>query len=393
MACTGTACGTVPSSNSLRGRWDPILPPSVTVDDIPYGTGAAAVLVGGRDLFLWGGFCGFGACDAGARLDASGEWSLVASAGDGRGRVAHEMVATADNRVVIAGGLGCDSLLVHCAESLVYDATTDTWLGVDAGGLDFRRTDHSLVMLESGDALLFGGRTGDRTNVYFDDTYLLDLEANAWRASASMYRPARRQHAELIAIAGGAFLFGGSGGVGVATLSAPALYDSASDEWRPCATEGSPGPRIIHSMVWTGAEVIVWGGGVVGGTTGFATGFAYDPELDAWRPISSEGAPSPRAGHVAVWLPTYGAMVVWGGAGASCERGRGDGRRVCGDAFAYFPMEDRWASVATEREYRRAVRYAFATETGFIFWGGLDENAFDRTDGARLTIDWPPADL
>lgn len=50
----------------------------------------------------------------------------------------------------------------------------------------------------------------------------------------------------------------------------------------------SPGPlssRVDHSAVWTGDEMIVWGGSVAGGAPGFDDGAAYYPTSDSWREL------------------------------------------------------------------------------------------------------------
>jgi hypothetical protein len=53
----------------------------------------------------------------------------------------------------------------------------------------------------------------------------------------------------------------------------------------------------------------VWGGV---GTDGFLnSGGRYDPVADSWTPTSTTGAPIARSSHTAVW--TGGQMIVWGG--------------------------------------------------------------------------------
>jgi hypothetical protein len=87
-----------------------------------------------------------------------------------------------------------------------------------------------------------------------------------------------------------------------------ARYDVGNDVWLPMATENAPTPRRLHTAVWTGKYMIVWGGE---GETQFEnTGALYDPELDLWEPINHI-APTPRSRHVAVW--TGRKMIIWGG--------------------------------------------------------------------------------
>src|SRR5205814_5328282 len=93
--------------------------------------------------------------------------------------------------------------------------------------------------------------------------------------------------------------------------SLPNVADGATctnDTWTP--TPGSPDPRVGHTAVWTGTEMIIWGGSSF---DTFNTGARYNPPTDTWRVTSTASAPTPRAAHTAVW--TGSEMVVWGGSG------------------------------------------------------------------------------
>ena len=66
--------------------------------------------------------------------------------------------------------------------------------------------------------------------------------------------------------------------------------------------------RTDHTAVWTGSEMVVWGGSVGGSSN---TGGRYSPSTDNWRDTSLLGAPEGRYYHTAVW--TGSDMIVWGG--------------------------------------------------------------------------------
>ena len=59
------------------------------------------------------------------------------------------------------------------------------------------------------------------------------------------------------------------------------------------------------------AEMIIWGGEIYPITVDFGTGGRYNPSTDTWTRTSTIGAPAPRALHAAVW--TGSEMIVWGG--------------------------------------------------------------------------------
>jgi hypothetical protein len=99
-------------------------------------------------------------------------------------------------------------------------------------------------------------------------------------------------------------------------------------------------PRNGASVVWTGRELLVWGGG--SGAQGdrlHADGAAYDPSTGRWRTLP--GAPlSPRVGQAAVW--TGREMVVWGGEDQTASAPV----HVVGDGAAFDPVHDSWQHIA-----------------------------------------------
>ena len=77
-------------------------------------------------------------------------------------------------------------------------------------------------------------------------------------------------------------------------------------------TNGAPAPRSVHTAVWTGREMVLWGG-FNGGVLN--DGGRYNPAFSAWAAVNTTGAPAARYYHTAVWTGTE--MIVWGGYGVS----------------------------------------------------------------------------
>jgi N-acetylneuraminic acid mutarotase len=93
------------------------------------------------------------------------------------------------------------------------------------------------------------------------------------------------------------------------TLERATTPDVCTDDtWTPTSVTGTPAGRQEHTAVWTGSEMIVWGGDT--GTPVFNTGGKYNPSTDSWTATSATGAPTARYGHTAVWTGTQ--MIVWG---------------------------------------------------------------------------------
>ena len=70
----------------------------------------------------------------------------------------------------------------------------------------------------------------------------------------------------------------------------------------------APTARFAHTAVWTGSEMIVWGGN--DGNTGVDTGGRYNPDTDTWTPTNTTNAADGRDSHKAVW--TNSEMICVG---------------------------------------------------------------------------------
>ncbi len=120
-------------------------------------------------------------------------------------------------------------------------------------------------------------------------------------------------------------------------------------------------PRSSGTATWTGRELVVWGGAADdgAGTTAFlADGAALDPLTGTWRALAA--APlSPRQAHVAVWTGTD--LLVWGGEGP-------DG--LLADGAAWNPATDRWRALPPAPLAPRADAAAAWTGTELLVAGG-----------------------
>ena len=103
--------------------------------------------------------------------------------------------------------------------------------------------------------------------------------------------------------------------------------------WVPVSAANAPSPRHDHTALWTGTEMLVWGGiGAGSAPANLGDGARYSPVTNSWVPISTTGAPSSRSGHVAVWTGTE--MLIWGG--------RGNSFNALAHGAAYNPTTDTW---------------------------------------------------
>ena len=90
--------------------------------------------------------------------------------------------------------------------------------------------------------------------------------------------------------------------VGNAAYNLPAISEGdppcIDDTWTATSITEAPFRRNSPTAVWTGSEMIIWGG--VWSYITLNTGGRYNPATDSWTAISTTNAPSERYLHAAV---------------------------------------------------------------------------------------------
>jgi N-acetylneuraminic acid mutarotase len=158
------------------------------------------------------------------------------------------------------------------------------------------------------------------------------------------------------------------GGYNPSILNTGARYDPATDSWVATSTTNAPTGRVLHSAVWTGSEMIVWGGQA---PSLLNTGGRYNPATDSWTATSTVNAPSPRIQHTAIW--TGSEMIVWGGTSGNAWFNTG---------AKYDPNTDSWTATSTiNAPERRWYHTAEWTGSEMIVWGGTNQTIYLNTGG------------
>jgi hypothetical protein len=151
---------------------------------------------------------------------------------------------------------------------------------------------------------------------------------------------------------------------GASDYSLPLISDvgeCTDDTWTRTSTGNAPSGRAGHTAVWTGSEMIVWGGygGPVSGELN--SGGRYNPSTDTWIATSIANAPSGRSSHTVVW--TGSEMIVWGGYGDNFIPLNSGGR--------YNPSADTWTAISiVNAPNGRNGHTAVWTGSEMIVWGG-----------------------
>jgi N-acetylneuraminic acid mutarotase len=154
-----------------------------------------------------------------------------------------------------------------------------------------------------------------------------------------------------------------------APLDSGGKYNPSTNSWVLTSTTNAPSIRYSHTAVWTGTQMIVWGGYPYTNTGG-----RYDPAADSWTATSTTGAPFARDYHIAVW--TGDEMIVWGG--------QGSGNSYFNTGGRYNPVADSWIATSTSGAPAGSWDLgAVWTGDEMIVWGGeyYDGGVYYRNTG------------
>ncbi|CAN5520558.1 hypothetical protein BH20VER1_BH20VER1_16580 [soil metagenome] len=239
-----------------------------------------------------------------------------------------------------------------------YNPATDNWSLMSITNAPAWRRDHTAVWTGS-EMVVWGGYAGGTGVTNTGARY--NPATNVWVPLSTTSAPAPRQQ-HVAAWTGSKMLVWGGllGFTDDTTTNTGGVWDAATDTWSPMSNTNAPGPRVYFTGVWTGSELIVWGG-YNGSGSMLNTGGRYNPQTNMWSPTNLASAPLPRLGHAAVW--TGSQMIVWGGQNSLFYNTGG----------IYDPSTDSWSATATAGapSARSAIAAAW-TGTEMLLWGGYD---------------------
>lgn len=351
-----------------RGHWTSLASSRAV---LRFRSGGASAWTG-TELLVWGGtgYCEgelFGRCGDGARYDPrSDQWRPITATGAPTPRDFAATVWTG-SELVVWGGAGCGDHLSSCADGASYDPSTDRWSPTDASaGIGGRHA--ALATWTGREMLVWGGfhLAGPLTSesVALDGGGAFDPSTRTWRTISRNSAPSTRMHASGVWTGREWVVFGGESPAGQGAVPDRGYaYDPALDSWRRITDVGAPSPRWGALAVWTGAEVIVWGGNLPGGGANRAgDSAAYDPRADRWRPIPA--APRNQVGSgLAVWTGTLLVLLA-------------------SEETLLDPTTGEWWRFATEGAPSAGVTGLVAWTGGeLIVWGGYHSHEGIAVEG------------
>jgi N-acetylneuraminic acid mutarotase len=306
-----------------------------SLDDAPYygvsdGRWGNTAVWTGSEMLIFGGYPNsFSVDDHGRRYDpATDTWMLMTAKNAPTPRTNHTAVWTGTSMIVWGGNVQSTAGIRQTGGR--YDPSTDTWTRVSTRNAPLARYSHTAVWTGT-EMVIWGGIGATSTSgVLVNTGGRYNPDTDTWRPTSTIGAPSPRS--EHTAVWTGSRMVVWSAGSG-------GRYDPVADTWLPVGASGLDA-RFGHTAVWTGHFMVIWGGThtVIDQNNGHPqffnvptdAGARYNPSTDRWSPTSLDGAPPPRSGHAAVWTGTE--MLIWGGAGA--------GRRYDVTTDTWTPMSD-----------------------------------------------------
>ena len=279
---------------------------ATSTTNAPAGRYHHTVVWSGSEMIVWGGSPGSNYLNTGGRYNPSTDsWTTTSTTNAPTGRSNHTAVWSG-TEMIVWGGYDGSSFLYTGGR---YNPGTNSWTTISTTNAPAGRRYHTAVWTGS-EMIVWGGfvnlvgdaNTGGRYNPSTD----------SWTATSTANAPVGREFHTAVWSGSEMIIWGGYDGLSQ-LLNTGGRYNPGTDTWTATATTNAPTGRVSHTAVWSGSEMIIWGGFFYDGSThDFNTGGRYNPSTDSWTATSTANVPTARDSHTAVWSGSE--MIVWGGA-------------------------------------------------------------------------------
>jgi hypothetical protein len=322
----------------------------------------------GTEMLIWGGTDGTVDLNTGSRYDPTGNsWTAITTTGAPTIRWNHVAVYTG-TEMIVWGGVNSAALNTGGR----YNLASNTWTATSTTGAPVARYGHTGAWSGS-ELIVFGGQ--NLTTNFYNDGGRYNPASDTWVATPMTNAPSARSDMQGlwgVWATDRFFVWGGRDISGVKQNTGGMLMGLPHGAWTATNTTGAPTARSGNTAVWTGSEMVIWGGWNGSGTY-YNTGGRYNPVSNSWTATSTTSAPTGRQGHVAVYVTGASKMVVWGG---------NDGAYLASGG-RYDPGLNSWQTITATGAPAMALRHsAVASTTEMLVWGGWTAfNANTNTGG------------
>jgi len=286
-----------------------------TALNAPEGRNDQTAIWTGNKMIVWGGWNNWETLlffNTGTAYDPILDtWTSITTTGAPISRADHTAIWSG-TKMIIWGGASATSWYpqpIPFDTGAAYDPILDTWTSITTTGAPISRMNHTAIWTGSKMIVWGGMASGPK---YLNTGAAYDPILDTWTPITTTGAPTSRTDHTAVWTGSKMIIWGGS------SLNTGGIYDPETDTWTPITTINCPTAREYHTAIWTGSpstgtgKMIIWGGGKWDPSIiYFNTGGIYDPQTDTWSDISIINTPSGRWWHTAVWTGTE--MIIWGG--------------------------------------------------------------------------------
>ncbi len=324
-------------------------------------TGAEMIVWGGADInacqTVWDVILCFDTNTGGRYNPATNSWTATSLSRAPRASSGHSAIWTGTEMIIWGGS--CFGFFTSTCGGLTstegrYNPATDTWSTITSTSAPSQRSNHSAVWTGT-EMIIWGGCCNASENPLKSGARY-DPATDSWKRTSNRKTPLAQQDAIAVWTGTEMIIWGGYDSRKNIYVQSGRRYDPIADKWTRTSATNAPDGRAGHSAVWTGTELVIWGGYTAAGAVN--TGGRYDAATNKWTPTSVKNAPG-SAGDSAVW----------------------DGNRVIvrnsytRKGGAYDPVTDQWFSIKRKGSpSRRTGETTVWTGTEMIIWGGKVAN-------------------
>ena len=264
-------------------------------------------------------------------------WVNGSSSGAPSARSGHSAVWDGQ-QMIVWGGTIAEGTPV--ASGAMYRPDSDSWVAINTTDAPAARSGHTAVW--TGHAMVVWGGVGDSGPLGTGGRFVPGTQT--WTPVTTTDAPSARKGHCAVWTGTRMLVWGGLNNSGL--LDDGALYDPVANQWTPLDVPNPPEARFGATAVWTGDRFLVWGGTGQSGELNSGGMLVFSAGVPAlWSTISLTDAPSARSGHAALW--TGEQMLVWGGQRSGI---------VLGDGAAYSPVHRCLDGAGPDRRADRAHR-------------------------------------
>lgn len=283
-------------------------------------------------------------------------------------------VLTTDKYIIWGGYYSGDFTGASGYKNLGYmfDSTSNSWTNTSTTGAPSARYRHFAGRLPSNRMLIFGGYSTNISggNVPYNDGAIFTPATNTWGAlfsttnAPNAFSLISGKYA-LDTIANKLYTY--SYYIGVPYLN---VYNISTNSWSALSTSNAPTGAALGANVWMGSPInkwMFWGGNPSVGTF---EGKIYNPANNSWATISTPPAfVQPVASPSLVW--TGSDVIAYGGALSGIDN-------YSNQALKYNPASNTWTQL--EILNKPSPRFSYSIKYGgekLFIWGGFEKQLDD----------------